>query len=68
MKLLDNNTLLSFECYSMPEYLLDRLDLNKAMTIKTRKKEKHISKFMNENLLNSYSDIYYKKHNTYLLH
>ena len=62
MKLLDNNTLLSFECYSMPEYLLDRLDLNKAMTIKTRKKEKHISKFMNENLLNSYSDIYYKKH------
>ena len=61
MKLLDNNYLKTMECYNMPSYLMERLDMNKKMKIITREKKKYQSKFMNENLLSSYSDIYYKK-------
>ena len=62
MKLLDNNFLISFECYKMAPYLIDRLDKNKSFRITTREKKNFTSNFMNDNQLSSYTDIYYKKH------
>ncbi len=61
MKLLENNYLSSMECYNMPKYLMERLDMNKKMKIITREKYNYKSTFMIDNLLSSYSDIYYKK-------
>ena len=61
MKLLDNRYLTKMECYNMPTYLMERLDMNKKMKIITREKYISSSKFMMENLLTSYSDLYYKK-------
>lgn len=61
MLLLDNHYLKNMECYNMPPYLMERLDVNKRLKIKTREKYTHQSKFLMDNLLTSYSDIYYKK-------
>jgi sortase B len=61
MKLLDNNYLKTMECYNMPSYLMERLDMNKKVKIITREKKVYESRFMKENLMSSYSDIYYKK-------
>jgi sortase B len=61
MKLLDNNYLKTMECYNMPSYLMERLDMNKKVKIITREKKLYESRFMKENLMSSYSDIYYKK-------
>ena len=61
MKLLDNNTLEYINCYDIPPYLLERLDINKNIKIDIRSEIFFMSKFMEDNKLNKYSDIYYKK-------
>lgn len=61
LKLLDNDTLEEINCYEMSDYLIERIDLNKRMKVITRHEVKNESRFMKENFLSSYSDIYYKK-------
>lgn len=61
-KLLENNYVNEIECFDLSEYLIERLDTNKSVKIKTRNKIKTKSKFMVINSLNSYSDVYYKKY------
>ncbi|MBQ3021152.1 MAG: class B sortase [Bacilli bacterium] len=61
LKLLDNNTLEYINCYDIPPYLLERLDINKNLKIEVRCEIFFMSKFMEDNKLNNYSDIYYKK-------
>ena len=58
---LDNKTIKEIECYTIPKYLLDRLDTNKHLIVHTREREYYDTKFMKENFLSSYSDLYYKK-------
>ena len=61
LKLLDNNYLENLEVYDFPRILLDRLDTNKKIVVKTRTEILFVSNFMKVNKLNTYSDIYYKK-------
>ncbi len=61
LKLLDNNYLENIEVYDFPRILLDRLDTNKKIVVKTRTEILFVSNFMKVNNLNTYSDIYYKK-------
>ncbi len=61
LKLLDNNYLENLEVYDFPRILLDRLDINKKIVVKTRTEILFVSNFMKVNNLNTYSDIYYKK-------
>ena len=61
MKLADNKYLTKVECYEMPPYYIERLDINKHIKVVTRHKYKYQSTFMKENYLQSYSDIYFKK-------
>lgn len=59
--LVDNHYIEEIECFELAEYLIERLDMNKDIKVKTRNKFNSESKFMAINLLSSYSDIYYKK-------
>ena len=61
LKLLDNNTLEYINCYDIPPFLLERLDINKNLKIDMRCEMFFLSKFMEDNKLFKYSDIYYKK-------
>lgn len=61
LKLLDNKYAEEIECYEMPSYLIERLDVNKKVKVTTRNKIVSKTKFMIVNNLNSYSDLYYKK-------
>lgn len=61
LKILDNNYIREVECYEMVNYLIERLDVNKNLKVKTRHEIKSESLFIKENFLNSFSDIYYKK-------
>lgn len=61
LKLLDNNTLEYINCYDIPPFLLERLDINKNLKIDIRCEMFFMSKFMEDNKLFKYSDIYYKK-------
>ena len=61
MKLLDNNTLEYINCYDIPPYLLEKLDMNKNIKVDVRSEIFFVSKFMEDNKLYKYSDIYYKK-------
>ena len=61
LKLLDNNYLENLEVYDFPRILLDRLDTNKKIVVKTRTDILFVINFMKVNNLNTYSDIYYKK-------
>ena len=61
MKLLDNNNLEYINCYDIPPYLLEKLDMNKNIKIDVRSEIFFVSKFMEDNKLYKYSDIYYKK-------
>ena len=61
LKLLDNNSLEYLNCYDMPPYLLERLDINKNLKVDSRCERFFMSKFMEDNKLYKYSDIYYKK-------
>ena len=61
LKLLDNQTLEYINCYDIPPFLLERLDINKNLKIDIRCEMFFLSKFMEDNKLIKYSDIYYKK-------
>lgn len=61
LKLLDNDTLEYLNCFDIPSFLLERLDINKHLKIDIRSEMFFISNFMNDNKLYKYSDIYYKK-------
>lgn len=61
LKLLDNNYLEYISCYSIPKFLMSRLDNNKDLKIDVRSELFFISDFMAKNELFKYSDIYYKK-------
>ncbi len=61
MKLLDNQYIEEIECYEMANYLIERLDINKNLKVVTRHEIEFKSDFMKDNILDSYSDIYYKK-------
>lgn len=61
LKLLDNQTLEYINCYDIPPFLLERLDINKNLKIDIRCEMFFLSKFMEDNKLVKYSDIYYKK-------
>ena len=61
LKLLDNNYLEYISCYSIPKFLMTRLDNNKDLKIDVRSELFFISDFMSKNELFKYSDIYYKK-------
>ena len=61
LKILDNKTLKYINCFDIPPYLLERLDTNKDLKIDVRSEMFFISKFMEDNKLYNYSDIYYKK-------
>lgn len=61
LSILDNKYLTEINCYEMPSYLIERLDINKRIKIVTRHKYEYSSEFMVVNSLNSYSDFYYKK-------
>jgi len=61
MKLSDNKSIQKVECYEMPPYYIERLDMNKNIKVVTRHKYKYVSTFMKENYLSNYSDIYFKK-------
>ena len=61
MELLDNKYVSEIECYKMDNYLIDRLYLAKHMIVKTREQVEFQSEFMKDNMLNNYSEIYYKK-------
>ncbi len=61
LKLLENHYLEKIDCYDFPKILLDRLDVNKNIVVKTRTEILFVSNFMKINNLNTYSDIYYKK-------
>ncbi len=61
LKLLDNKTLEYLNCYDIPPFLLERLDINKNLKIDVRSEIFFMSNFMETNKLVKYSDIYYKK-------
>jgi len=61
MLLLENKYLKKIDVFDIPNYLLERLDINKDLTINIRSEILFISNFMSENNFNSYSDLYYAK-------
>ena len=61
MLLLDNKHLKKINIYDIPSYLLERLDINKNLEVIIRNEILFISNFMNDNNINTYSDIFYKK-------
>ncbi|MDE5631073.1 MAG: class B sortase, partial [Bacilli bacterium] len=61
LKILDSKHLHEIDCYNMNHYLIERLDLNKAIKVNTRYNYDFVSNFMLSNNLSSYSDFYYKK-------
>ena len=61
LKLLESKNIREIDCYNMNHYLIERLDLNKAIKVNTRYNYDFVSNFMLENKLASYSDFYYKK-------
>ncbi len=62
MLILDNKYIESIDCFQMPTYLIERLDVNKKVIVNVRTTLESTSKFMKLNSLNSFSDIYYKKY------
>lgn len=61
MAILKNDTLKLINCYSIPSYLLERIDTTKLVKIETRAEVFFVSNFLKKNDLSSYSDIFYKK-------
>ncbi len=61
LKLLESKYLKSIECFDMSHFLIERLDINKNLMVKTRNKISNPTPFSCINNLDSYSDIYYKK-------
>lgn len=61
LKLLESNYLKKIECFDMSHFLIERLDINKNLIVKTRNKISNPTPLSIINNLESYSDIYYKK-------
>ena len=62
LKLLNNQNLEYLNCYDIPPFLFERLNVNNAnLKIDVRSEIFFLSKFMEDNKLYKYSDIYYKK-------
>jgi len=61
LAILKNDTLKSINCYTIPTYLLERIDTTKAVKIETRNEVFFISNFLRVNKLTSYSDVFYKR-------
>jgi len=59
--ILRNSTLKTIEVYTIPPYLLERIDTTKTVKIKVRNELFFISSFILINDLTSYSDLFYKK-------
>lgn len=59
--MLENKYLYFINCYSMPEYVFDRFNTLKKVKVKLRYEIFSISKFMEENNMKTYSDMYYQK-------
>ncbi len=62
LKLLNNQNLEYLNCYDIPPFLFERLNVNNTnLKIDVRSEIFFLSKFMEDNKLYKYSDIYYKK-------
>lgn len=61
MAILRNDTLKRINCYSIPSYLLERIDTTKSVKVVTRAEVFFVSKFLKNNKLESYSDVFYKR-------
>lgn len=61
LAILKNDTLATINCYTIPTYLLERIDTTKSVKIETRNEVFFISNFLRINKLNSYSDVFYKR-------
>ena len=61
LAILKNDTLRSINLYSIPTYLLERIDTTKNIKIETRVEVFYISNFLRVNKLTSYSDVFYKR-------
>lgn len=61
LAILKNDTLKTLNCYSIPPYLLERIDTTKTIKIETRNEVFFISNFIRVNNLNNYSEVYYKR-------
>lgn len=61
LAILKNDTLKNINCFTIPTYLLERIDTTKSIRIETRNEVFFISNFLRINKLNSYSDVYYKR-------
>lgn len=59
--ILRNGTLKTIEVFTIPPYLLERIDTTKTVKIKVRNELFFISNFIMANNLTSYSDLFYKK-------
>lgn len=61
LAILKNDTLKKINVFTIPTYLLERIDTTKNIKIETRNEVFFVSNFLRVNKLNSYSDVYYKK-------
>lgn len=62
LKILNNQNLEYLNCYDIPPFLFERLNVNNVnLKIDVRSEIFFLSKFMEDNKLYKYSDIYYKK-------
>lgn len=61
LAILKNDTLKVINCYNIPSYLLEQIDATKNVKIKTRVEVYFVSKFLKNNKLESYSDVFYKR-------
>jgi len=60
-KLLESKYIENLNCYSMSEFMLNKLYIDKNMNIKSRCEVLFLSNFMELNNFHTYSDIYYQK-------
>lgn len=61
MAILKNDTLKTINCFTIPTYLLERIDTTKSVKIETRNEVFFISNFLRVNKLDSFSDVFYKR-------
>lgn len=61
LAILKNDTLKTLNCFSIPPYLLERIDTTKTIKIETRNEVFFISNFIRVNKLNNYSEVFYKR-------
>ncbi len=59
--LLMSKNIVNINCYAIPNFMFDKLDIDKNMKITSRCEVLFLSKFMEKNNFHSYSDVYYKK-------